>query len=395
LDELGKLLAERLTGQPLTTAAFAGRTRLLVLQGTPFCNLRCDYCYLPDRDERRRMPAATAAAAVAFLHREELAADDLTIVWHAGEPLVLPPAWYRHVFAAIAAEAPAGKVQRHAMQTNGVLVDEAWCDFFLTEPVAVGISLDGPAFLHDARRHTRSGGPTHARVMGAAALLQRRGVPFHAIAVVGAATLSHADAFADFFLDHGIADVGLNIEEIEGVNGASTLAGGGSRAAFRRFLDRLCDRAAASGGRLRLREMAAFAHRFARFVDGAPPRNDQVEPFAIVTVTTDGELSTFSPELAGLGHPRLGRLSLGNVRDLRLADVLAGERFRALHDEVRRGVDACRRDCRHFGLCGGGAPANKLAEHGSFDATETLYCRLVHQDVAEVLLRRLERAVTA
>ncbi len=366
-----------------------------MLQGTPFCNLRCDYCYLPDRDERRRMPAATAAAAVAFLYREGLAADDLTIVWHAGEPLVLPPAWYRAVFAAIAAAVPPAKVQRHAMQTNGVQVDDAWCDLFLAERVAVGISLDGPAFLHDARRHTRRGGPTHARVMAAAALLQRRGVPFHAIAVVGAETLAHADAFADFFLDHGIADVGLNVEEIEGVNGASTLAESGSRAAFRRFLDRLCDRAAASKGRLRLREMASFAHRFARYLEGAPPLNEQVEPFAIITVTTDGALFTFSPELAGLDHPCLGRLSLGNVIDARLADVLAGERFRAQYAEVARGVDACRRDCRHFPLCGGGAPANKLAEHGSFDATETLHCRLVHQDVAEVLLRRVERAVTA
>jgi uncharacterized protein len=366
-----------------------------VLQGTPFCNLRCDYCYLPDRDERRRMAPATAAAAAAFLHRERLAADDLTVVWHAGEPLVLPPAWYREAFASIAAEAPPGKVQRHAVQTNGVLVDDAWCDFFLAERVSVGISLDGPAFLHDASRHTRRGGPTHGRVMAAVDLLQRRSVPFHAIAVVGAATLPHADAFADFFLDHGIADVGLNVEEIEGVNGTSTLAQSGSRAAFRRFLDRLCDRAAASGGRLRLREMVSFAHRFARYVEGAPPRNEQVEPFAIVTVTTDGELFTFSPELAGLDHPRLGRLSLGNVADAHLADVLAGERFRAQHEEVLSGVDACRRDCRHFGLCGGGAPANKLAEHGTFNATETVHCRLVHQDVAEVLLSRLERAVTA
>ena len=37
----------------------APSTRLLILQPTPFCNLDCDYCYLPNRDDTRRMSIAT------------------------------------------------------------------------------------------------------------------------------------------------------------------------------------------------------------------------------------------------------------------------------------------------------------------------------------------------
>ena len=34
------------------------QTRLLVLQPTPFCNINCDYCYLPNRTDTRRMDFA-------------------------------------------------------------------------------------------------------------------------------------------------------------------------------------------------------------------------------------------------------------------------------------------------------------------------------------------------
>jgi uncharacterized protein len=50
-----------------------------------------------------------------------------------------------------------------------------------------------------------------------------------------------------------------------------------------------------------------------------------------------------------------------------------------MHREIQRGVSACARSCRYFRWCGGGAPANKLFETGSFAATETMHCRLSRQ----------------
>ena len=37
----------------------AGPLELLVLQPTPFCNINCSYCYLPDRQSTRRMTPDT------------------------------------------------------------------------------------------------------------------------------------------------------------------------------------------------------------------------------------------------------------------------------------------------------------------------------------------------
>ena len=47
----------------------ATSTRLLILQPTPFCNIDCDYCYLPDRDATMRMSMHTLRLAVQRLAR--------------------------------------------------------------------------------------------------------------------------------------------------------------------------------------------------------------------------------------------------------------------------------------------------------------------------------------
>ena len=81
----------------------------------------------------------------------------------------------------------------------------------------------------------------------------------------------------------------------------------------------------------------------------------------------------------------------GNVLRDRLADILARPSYSLVAGEIERGVAACRAGCPYFNVCGGGAPANKLAEHGSFDVTETLFGRLTRQIVTDVVLSRIER----
>ena len=369
----------------------AGRTRLLVLQGTPFCNIACDYCYLPERNDKRRMDRSTIAAAVEFVYREGLAGDPLSIVWHAGEPLVMSPRWYEEAFSIVRSAAPPQARLAHHIQTNGTLINDAWCDLFLKHDVRIGVSVDGPARLHDARRRTRSGGGTHRAVMAGIDTLRRRGVPAHAICVVTREALDAADEVMDFFLAEGIGDVGFNMEEIEGVNNASSLQDATDiTARYARFLDRALQRAHSSG-KLRVREEHNIREMLVAPNFGMLTGNDQNTPFAILTVTHDGTISTFSPELAGLRHPRLGSYALGNVRTSTLQEILSDPRWHALSTEVADGVDACARECPYFRLCLGGSPSNKIAENGSAASTDTLFCRLTQMAVAEVVLRRLDR----
>jgi uncharacterized protein len=123
--------------------------------------------------------------------------------------------------------------------------------------------------------------------------------------------------------------------------------------------------------------------------------NSQNTPLQIVSIACDGRISTFSPELLGLHDDLYGEFVFGNVLTHALVDAIREDRFRRLSDDIAAGVEACRRTCPYFAFCRGGAPANKLAENGTFASTETLYCRLTQKIVVECVLKALEHDLAA
>jgi uncharacterized protein len=368
------------------------QTRLLVLQPTPFCNIDCSYCYLPSRNDPARMDLATVRAAARRLREEGLLGSELTVVWHAGEPLVVPAPWYEAAFAVLADELGDAARLCHAVQTNATLIDDDWCRFFARHGVAVGVSVDGPAALHDLHRRSRRGDGTHAQVLRGMQALRSHGLPFHAIAVVTAAALADPDGFYDWFEAQGITELGCNFDEAEGVHRHSSLQG--HEAVHRHFIDRLLERSLQ--GRVVVRELAAawqalraplpaWQWRGQRW-----PQNTQVMPLALLTVAHDGSFGTFSPELPGQHWPDYDNFVLGNVHRGGFLQALQGDAFARLWQGVVRGVQACEGRCAYFAHCGGGAPANKLYEHGDLGATETLHCRSMLQRPFDAVLRRAE-----
>lgn len=371
------------------------RTRLLILQPTPFCNLDCDYCYLPHRDSKARMSLETVCLAARRLADDDLAGPELTVVWHAGEPLVVPPSFYDEAIPLVSEVLGGACAVSHSIQTNATLVDDAWCRLFKRHGVRIGVSVDGPAWLHDLHRHTRRGQGTHQRVLQGMARLREHGIPYHAIAVVTGETLDHADAFCDFFLEQEVHEVGCNFDEAEGLNDRSSLAD--HEPAHARFVSRLLERHIQSGGHLNFRELDMAMHLIAeplatyRWQGREWPDNAQTIPFTLISVAYNGDFSTFSPELLGQHSVEFGDFVLGNVHRASFLESTAGQRFLDLWAAIRRGTGVCEASCAHFGFCGGGAPANKLYENGSLASGETLYCRTMLKRPFDAVLARLER----
>ena len=372
-----------------------GPLNLLVVQGTPFCNLDCDYCYLPDRGDRTRLSGAVLDAALDRVLESPYVGGPFTLLWHAGEPLALPRSFYddatERIEAAIARHPErAGLRIQQCVQTNATTINREWCDCLKRNTIAVGVSLDGPAFLHDAHRRTRTGLGSHAATMRGIGWLQRERIPFHVIAVLTSDSLDHPDAIFDFFLEQGITDVGFNMEETEGANAHSSLSAELEQR-YVAFMQRLWERNASSGGRLNCREfdgVLALAHADTRL-----ERTDMNRPFVIVNVDVHGNFTTFDPELLAVSTPEFGDFVFGNVLTDSLESVVGTEKFQRVARDMEAGVDLCRSTCAYFGLCGGGAGSNKYWEHGSFAVSETLACRFRIQRVADVVLAELERSL--
>ena len=148
------------------------RIQLVVIQPTPFCNIDCRYCYLPDRSNKAVIAEETIANLFSQIFASGWVQDGVSVVWHAGEPMVLPIDFYRRAFRLIDRLKPAELVLTHAFQTNGTLIDDAWCEFFVEQQVNVGVSVDGPQRLHDVNRRTRAGRGTFERTIAGIANLK-------------------------------------------------------------------------------------------------------------------------------------------------------------------------------------------------------------------------------
>ncbi len=371
--------------------AIAPRLRLLVLQPTPFCNIDCSYCYLSNRTSTARMSLETLDLICQRLFESPLLGASLDVAWHGGEPLAVPLSWYERAVALMEQRRPAHVRLRHCFQTNGLLVNDAWVEFFARIGARVGLSIDGPADLHDANRRTRRGHGTHEGAMRAVRLLQERGHEFHVITVLTEPALAEPEKLFDFYVQNGIKEVGFNIEEVEGVHPGSSLAGADMETRFRTFIRRFLELTWNAPGLLRVRE---FEDAIRLILARAPERDQQNIPFAIVSISHDGAVSTFSPELLGAHHARFPNFSFGNIATDSFLDIQRAPLFRTISREIESGVEACERTCPYFAWCGGGAPANKLFETGRFSATETLHCRLTRQVAFDEVVANLETRIS-
>src|SRR5262249_49986589 len=258
--------------------------------------------------------------------------------------------------------------------------------------VHLGVSVDGPDFLHDLHRRTRQGSGTLDRVLRGIHLLHEHGISFEVITVLTADSLDYPDELFDFYQENGIRSVGFNVEEVEGPHTASSLQRAGTPERFRRFLTRFLKLARSADPPLIVREFETSAavllgaHRC-----GPGARTQENRPWAIVNVDCEGHLGTYSPELLGIPSLAHGGFTLGNVATDSLDTLVASPRFRLLEEEIGRGVAMCRESCKYFPFCGGGPPANKFFENGTFASTETMFCRLHKKICIDVSLALLEQ----
>ena len=367
------------------------RIELLVIQPTPFCNIDCRYCYLPDRNSKAVVAPSTLYNLFSQVFASGWLQGCLSVVWHAGEPMVLPVAFYRDAFRIIDREKPRGVEITHSFQTNGTLIDDAWCDFFAEEHVNVGVSIDGPKLLHDRNRLTRAGRGTFDKTIDGIRLLRRHKVPFHVISVLSTASMAVPREMFEFYLEEGIERVCFNVEESEGDHVSQSFADGGVETAYYRFLSEFWRLSAAMPEKIPfIREIEHAVEQVIRPKD-ARFCNQLVEPFAITSMDWAGNISTFSPELLGLKNAEYGDFLLGNINHDALVDMPRQANFAKMLADIEAGVAMCREQCEYFSVCGGGEPVNKLAENGTFVSTETTYCRLTKMRATDLVLDALER----
>lgn len=153
------------------------------------CNLDCSYCFYLHKEDllgQPKTPRMSESLLEAHIRQyiEAQTGDEVIFSWQGGEPTLMGLDFFRRVVELQKIYKKSTQRIENDLQTNGILLDEEWCRFLKEHNFLIGLSIDGPAQLHDVYRYNKGNKPTHERVMHAVRLLHQFKIPFSALCVV-------------------------------------------------------------------------------------------------------------------------------------------------------------------------------------------------------------------
>lgn len=180
----------------------------------PLCNLDCGYCFYLEKEQfypRREAFRMSDEVLRAYVrgYIEGQSSPEVEFTWQGGEPTLLGLAFFQHA-VALQREYAGGKVIRNSLQTNGTLLDDAWCTFLAAERFTVGISIDGPRAIHDAQRPDKQGRPSFDDAMRGLRLLRAHGVDFNVLVTVTRSSSAHGLEIYRFLRAEGVCFIQFN-----------------------------------------------------------------------------------------------------------------------------------------------------------------------------------------
>lgn len=174
------------------------------------CNMDCDYCYFLSKEQMYPMSSFKMPNEILEEYTRQyiqaLQVPQITFTWQGGEPTLIGLDFYKSAVVYQKKYAPPGIRIDNALQTNGTLLDDAWCDFFKENNFLIGISIDGPQKYHDVYRKNKSGESSFQEVTKGVNLLKKHGIEFNVLCTVNAANAEYPLEVYRYFRD----DLGVN-----------------------------------------------------------------------------------------------------------------------------------------------------------------------------------------
>ncbi len=176
---------------------------VMIKPASGMCNMRCKYCFYADETSNRQ------TENYGFMSEDTLynvlkntlkyASGDCTIAFQGGEPTLAGLSFFEKVIE-LQKELNVNNCRiSNALQTNAYNLGEDWAQFFAQNNFLVGVSLDGPADIHDKYRIDAKGEGTYKRVMRTIQLFDKHKVEYNILTVVTSATCKSTQKITGFF----------------------------------------------------------------------------------------------------------------------------------------------------------------------------------------------------
>lgn len=182
---------------------------LLVKPVSAVCNLDCAYCFYLDREAD---PYQSLPARQMSLETLERLVDTFlfysypnsVLAFQGGEPMLAGLKFFEKLIEFEKQYGRDGQSVSNSIQTNGILIDEDWCELFGEYHWLVGVSLDGPQEMHDAYRRNKAGQGTWRQVMRGIETLNSNQVEFNVLCVLSQANVGKPKEVYRFFRGLGV-----------------------------------------------------------------------------------------------------------------------------------------------------------------------------------------------
>lgn len=159
------------------------------------CNLDCTYCFFLSKealyDGRPQLMDDQGLQDYLGNLFDSQPDGPVEVSWQGGEPTMRGLDFFRRAVDLAEALRRPRQTVSFALQTNGTLLDDEWGAFLAEHHVLVGLSIDGPAPMHDAYRVNKAGRGSHAQVVRGWRLLQRHQVDTNVLCTIHSANADH------------------------------------------------------------------------------------------------------------------------------------------------------------------------------------------------------------
>ncbi len=351
------------------------------------CNLKCDYCYFffGGDETWKQHPAIVPAHVIeglgAFAARAARAhgIGKITLIFHGGEPLLMPPAQFSAMCDALRRHEDGFRFD-FGLQTNGLLVRDAWIDLFERHQISVGLSLDGPVATNDLHRLVLMGRSSYHRTVAGLRLLQaaaREG----RISDPGVLSVINPEADGAAVYRHFVHDLGVT--QMSFLTPDYTWDSGAGDAVVRGVSRFLVDALRAwLRDRNRKVRIRVFSELLAAMID--PTAMELVQTYRddyrnIISVSSNGDLGP--EDTLRVVDPRFASMGL-NVATHDLRDLVESDAWREQAQAATERPEKCE-GCGWWKICKAGRPINRFSVERRFD-NPSLYCAGLKDMYAEI-----------
>ena len=350
------------------------------------CNLDCHYCYYLEKDklyDKTKSLEMTEETLEKYIESyiQAQPTDEVLFTWHGGETLLRDISFYKRVMN-LQRKYGRGRKIDNSLQTNGTLLDDAWCKFFKDNNFLIGISIDGPEHCHDQYRKNKSGKGTFKQVMKGIELLQKHKVEFNTLSVINNYNVDYPLEIYNFFKEIGSTYMqfspivertstsrpdGLALLPPEQSEGATLAPWSVDAKKFGAFYIAIFDEWIKED----------VGKHFVQLFDSTLAGTMGEQPGVCIFGETCGHASVmeFNGDIYSCDHYVFPEHKLGNIKTHTVYEMMFSEKQKRFGADKRDKLPTQCKQCEFLKLCWGECPKNRIIKTASGEPGLNYLCK--------------------